>query len=96
MWKFTPGNDNPADIASRGSYLSTLEGNSKWWQGPGWLRLPKDSWPASPEVFEPEKDALTETKSGNDLILLLSTTENCSKDLSAVFEIEKYSSCQKS
>ena len=44
MWKFTPGNDNPADIASRGSYLSTLEGNSKWWQGPGWLRLPKDSW----------------------------------------------------
>ena len=85
MWRFTPGIDNPADIASRGSYLSTLEGNAKWWQGPGWLRLPKDSWPASPEVIEPPgKDALIETKSGSDEFLLLTTTENC-RNLSAVF-----------
>ena len=95
MWRFTPGIDNPADIASRGSYLSTLEENAKWWQGPGWLRLPKDSWSASPEVIEPpDKDALIETKSRSDEILLLTNTENC-RNLSAVFDIGKYSSCQK-
>ena len=42
--------DNPADIASRGSFRSELVQQNLWWNGPHWLHSPESEWPATPEV----------------------------------------------
>lgn len=36
-WKWAPGCDNPADLASRGIPPSELNANTLWWNGPPWL-----------------------------------------------------------
>ncbi|XP_065059138.1 uncharacterized protein LOC135686755 [Rhopilema esculentum] len=92
-WRFTPGVDNPADIASRGAYASSLEGNEKWFQGPAWLRLPEHTWPPSPEKFEPGKDALIETKPNCEFTLLTKLETN--GNLSTVIDVRNFSNYNK-
>ncbi|XP_024890929.1 uncharacterized protein LOC112466832 [Temnothorax curvispinosus] len=48
-WKHVPTEDNPADCASRGILGCHLASHHLWWQGPSWLRLPKNEWPAQRE-----------------------------------------------
>lgn len=45
QWKFTPGKENPADIATRGMSSSQLAQQSIWWKGPSWLSRSSNSWP---------------------------------------------------
>ena len=44
-WRHVPGISNPADLISRGVMPNALEGNSLWWEGPGWLKEGTDNWP---------------------------------------------------
>ncbi|XP_063363671.1 uncharacterized protein LOC134652418 [Cydia amplana] len=37
QWHHVTSEDNPADIASRGMYLSELKASKLWWEGPEWL-----------------------------------------------------------
>ncbi|XP_070165624.1 uncharacterized protein [Polyergus mexicanus] len=37
-WNYLPGDNNPADCASRGLYPSDLEAHQLWWEGPIFLR----------------------------------------------------------
>ena len=37
VWRHCPGVDNPADAASRGTFMKDLMSTSLWLQGPGWL-----------------------------------------------------------
>ncbi|XP_077259664.1 uncharacterized protein LOC143895995 [Temnothorax americanus] len=47
-WHHEPGSENPTDCASRGITPRELLDHPLWWSGPGWLKLPKSSWPSEP------------------------------------------------
>lgn len=45
-WRHIAGEMNPADTPSRGCSIRKLI-EEKWWEGPDWLKLNSDQWPAS-------------------------------------------------
>jgi len=49
-WHHTPGDDNPADCASRGLSPSELVQHELWWKGPTWLTTTSGPWPACPAL----------------------------------------------
>ncbi|XP_011705706.1 PREDICTED: uncharacterized protein LOC105460907 [Wasmannia auropunctata] len=50
LWYHLPGEENPADCASRGLFPSELVEHPLWWRGPAWLA--RGDWPSRCE--EPE------------------------------------------
>ena len=44
-WRFCPGNQNPADIPSRGMSASELVSEKRWWNGPESLFKDEREWP---------------------------------------------------
>ena len=49
-WRHCPGEDNPADIGSRGALGSKLKDEELWWKGPLWLTKEESRWPTSQVV----------------------------------------------
>lgn len=47
-WRFVPGNQNPADCASRGITIEQLTNHPLWWNGPNWLSESPSTWPLKP------------------------------------------------
>ncbi|XP_071577027.1 uncharacterized protein [Temnothorax nylanderi] len=60
QWHHVPGSLNPADLPSRGCGAKHLV-ESRWWEGPAWLKLSRDQWPSS-DVIENEAEINSEIK----------------------------------
>ena len=55
-WKHIPGCHNPADLPSRGCSVKNLL-QSRWWEGPPWLKEEEMCWPKSESVINEEEVA---------------------------------------
>ncbi|XP_044755875.1 uncharacterized protein LOC123314573 isoform X2 [Coccinella septempunctata] len=61
QWRHIPGNMNPADLPSRGCTVDQLL-ESRWWEGPDWLKKNEESWPNFPDQNIDETEVLSELK----------------------------------
>ncbi|XP_059047188.1 uncharacterized protein LOC131842631 [Achroia grisella] len=83
-WHHIPGNFNPADLPSRGCNPQSLI-NSKWWNGPDWLRKPESEWPFSainPDINEVNKEIIKRC-------LLVKKHENFTENLTYFSDFNK-------
>ena len=55
-WKHVPGEQNPADCASRGLLPCELVNHDLWWNGPEWLASSPSNWPRQPRLTHDESD----------------------------------------
>ena len=66
-WYWVSGNDNVADIVSRGEYPENLDSNSVWQVGPDFLSTPFADWPirqdCSSEVLPERAEAIMQVQS---------------------------------
>ncbi|XP_021966492.1 uncharacterized protein LOC110861672 [Folsomia candida] len=61
-WRHVPGIYNPADLPSRGcDPVKFLE--SRWWEGPAWLKQSSDQWPSENMKYDEETIHVEERKS---------------------------------
>ncbi|GFR05940.1 integrase catalytic domain-containing protein [Trichonephila clavata] len=51
-WRFVKGEQNPADIVSRGCSPEELMKNSRFWHGPHWLTLSEENWPKNERLSQ--------------------------------------------
>lgn len=84
-WAHCPGEENPADIGSRGELASRLKENELWWQGPAWLSGPKKGWPVS-QISETPQSVDEERK-----VNVAVTGVTAKFGISTVIEIGKFS-----
>ncbi|GBN01197.1 hypothetical protein AVEN_82040-1 [Araneus ventricosus] len=61
-WRHVPGNMNIADLLSRGCTSQQML-NSKWWEGPSWLKENPESWPVSAIICQPKEVDIEKRKS---------------------------------
>ncbi|GFU55540.1 integrase catalytic domain-containing protein [Trichonephila clavipes] len=63
-WKYVPGNMNIADLLSRGCSPRQML-NSKWWEGPSWLKQNSEYWPDGEIGCEPQEVNVERKKTKN-------------------------------
>ena len=54
QWRHVSSELNPADEISRGLTVDEMRTNSKWLNGPQFLRKKRECWPRDPTVHQPE------------------------------------------
>ncbi|OXA37717.1 hypothetical protein Fcan01_27528 [Folsomia candida] len=85
-WRHVPGVMNPADLPSRGCDARELL-ESKWWEGPAWLKEDEDKWPTR-VVDLNEADVATEKK-------ITSTQMTSTSQVAESLYVERFSSFHK-
>ncbi|XP_018577810.1 uncharacterized protein LOC108916094 [Anoplophora glabripennis] len=84
VWRHCPGQDNPADLVTRGIKANKLITSTLWKFGPYYLRESEESWPE-------DDDEMMDDYQGN-FVLNTQTVEEVSDPL---FDLNRYSSINK-
>lgn len=92
QWRYCPGEENPADLASRGCTAEELLNHLEWFRGPKWLRMAEETWPSdsSRNLTAGEKHALLSEEKGTTVVATVNTPFH--QDL---IPLENYSSFQR-
>ena len=92
-WFHCPGEENPADIGSRGAFPDEFVISEQWFNGPKFLQESEEDWPCSDTDFEPEftEEVLKEMKA--DQVLFTSATKKYS--LKDIINVERFSTYRK-
>ena len=83
-WGHCAGQENPADIGSRGASPILLKHSALWWNGPRWLTRGKEYWPES-IVLSDTEEVRSEAKK-------IVTANTVIFEDSPLIDIERYSS----
>lgn len=73
-WAHVPSKSNPADLASRGIYVSELANEKLWWHGPSFLMLEREQRPKVEHIVPFE--ALPEKRKKANLVFTISAEVN--------------------
>ena len=68
-WRHCRGEDNPADIGSRGALGSKLKDEELWWKGPSWLTQEESRWPTS-QVITSTPESQEEMKKTSTVMIV--------------------------
>ena len=89
-WSHCPGEENPADIGSRGVAAQELKQSELWWHGPMWLKEREDSWPTV-KAIQPTTESSEEERKAAVLAVQVDTPLG----LDRVVQIDRYSCIRK-
>ena len=87
MWKHVPGEQNPADIGSRGCSATKLQQQEIWWKGPSWF-LHEDQWPEDINTV-PSVESETEARKVKEVLATTINMEPGVEDLMQRFSYQK-------
>ena len=98
-WVHVPGKQNPADLPSRGCYLSQLKNESTvqfYVHGPEWLKDDVKSWPVRRNIkLTLEQQELAEENLSDTRIESLATTVKTAFSLRGAIDFERFESLEK-
>ncbi|GFV62828.1 integrase catalytic domain-containing protein [Trichonephila clavipes] len=75
-WKYVPGNMNIVDLLSRGCSPRQML-NSRWWEGPSWLKQNSEYWPDGEISCEPQEVNVERKKTKNANVDLANDAPPC-------------------
>ena len=90
-WRHCPGEDNPADIGSRGALGSKLKDEELWWKGPPWLTQEESSWPTSQAITSTSESQEEMKKTSTVMIVDVQDSASVAK----VVDIERHGTLRK-
>ena len=93
-WNFYPGEQNPADIPSRGLTASELVTEDKWWKGLEFLYNVEEEWPREDNVYSENENARKEVVK-NPTLALVSGEQVRQTGLHQIIDAKRYSSLTK-
>ncbi|XP_060600601.1 uncharacterized protein LOC132754031 [Ruditapes philippinarum] len=69
--RYVSTKENPADLASRGTSITELAGNPKWWHGPDFIENIPEIWPEHKmEIYDVAKVEIIRKSAYNSYVTL--------------------------
>ncbi|XP_078366089.1 uncharacterized protein LOC144650313 [Oculina patagonica] len=90
-WGHCPGEENPADIGSRGALGSRLKNEKLWWCGPKWLTQTEDEWPSTIEDMDTPESQEELKKTANAMVVEV----ECLPSVANVVDINRHGNLEK-